>query len=120
MEIINAEDKRFRNYGRLITEVDFSPVVEAMQSTTIPENVVYEPSVAALEATSAFDKIRDICYGETDIQIGHCIGKNTLLNALEYHRNCEVNIAEKDTLIMVAPITAIRDGIIDSVMDVEL
>ena len=101
MEIINAEDKRFRNYGRLITEVDFSPVVEAMQSTAIPENVVYEPSVAALEATSAFDKIRDICYGETDIQIGHCIGKNTLLNALEYHRSSEINIFATDAILLL-------------------
>ena len=69
MEIINAEDKRFRNYGRLITEVNFAPIVEAMESMPIPENVVYEPGLASLESTSAYSRIREICYGETDIQI---------------------------------------------------
>ena len=101
MEIINAEDKRFRNYGRLISEVDFTPIVEAMETMPIPENVVYEPGIELLESTSAYDKIRDICYGETDIQIGHCSGKNTLLNALEYHRSSEINVFATDAILLL-------------------
>ena len=101
MKIISAEDKSFVKYGRLIKEVDFSPVIAEMEKTPIPEAVVYEPSVAALEATSAFAKIRDICYGETDIQIGHCIGHNTLLNAVEYHRGSEINIFATDAILLL-------------------
>ena len=53
-------------------------------------------------------------FGGLKVQIGYCNGHNRTLNCLEYHRNSELNICEKDTLLMVAPMTAIHDGILDS------
>ena len=34
-------------------------------------------------------------YGELPIQIGYCNGKNYKLNALEYHRSSEIDVAVK-------------------------
>ena len=40
-------------------------------------------------------------YGEMPIQIGYCNGHNKLLNALEYHRDSEINIAATDAVLML-------------------
>ena len=49
MEIKKVTDKAFRKYGRVITEIDFSDLVEKLSETECPENVVYEASVEILE-----------------------------------------------------------------------
>ena len=40
-------------------------------------------------------------YGELPIQIGYCNGHNTKLNAVEYHRNSEINIAVTDLILII-------------------
>ena len=43
MEIISVADKRFKKYGKVIKNIDFSSLVEEMKKTEVPEGVVYEP-----------------------------------------------------------------------------
>ncbi len=40
-------------------------------------------------------------FGELPIEIGYCNGNNYALDALEYHRSSEVDIAVTDLIIMV-------------------
>ena len=40
-------------------------------------------------------------YGELPIQIGYCNGHNSKLNALEYHRSSEVNVAVTDIILLL-------------------
>lgn len=101
MKILSVKDPAFRKYGRVITNVDFTGLVDALKKTAIPEGVVYEPSVAELEATSAMKAISETTYGEMPIQIGYCNGHNELLNALEYHRDSEINVAGTDAVLML-------------------
>lgn len=42
-----------------------------------------------------------IVYGEMPIQIGYCNGHNTRLNALEYHRSSEINVAVTDAVLIL-------------------
>jgi len=101
MQILELTDPKFRKYGRVVENVDFAPLVEAMQSTPLPEGVAYEPSVEVLEATSAMAEIQTKCYGELPIQIGYCNGHNVMLNAVEYHRSSELNVAATDAVLML-------------------
>ncbi len=101
MKIYSVNDPEFRKYGRVINNVDLAPLVEALKKTEVPEGVVYEPSVASLEATSATKALSDTTYGEMPIQIGYCNGHNKLLNALEYHRDSEINVAATDAILML-------------------
>ena len=50
MKILSVKDPAFRKYGRVITNVNFTELVEEMKKTPIPEGVVYEPGINALEA----------------------------------------------------------------------
>lgn len=101
MKILQVTDAAFRKYGRVVTEVDFSGLVEAMHATPVPEGVVYEPSVEALEALPVFEALTKVTYGELPIQIGYCNGHNVLLNAVEYHRGSEINVAATDAILIL-------------------
>ena len=50
MHILSVKDPAFRKYGRVITNVDFTQLVEEMKKTPVPDDVVYEPGINALEA----------------------------------------------------------------------
>ena len=58
--------------------------------------------------------LKNQVFGGLNIQFGYCNGDNKGLNCLEYHRNSELNIAATDAVLMVAPMTAVHDGIIDT------
>ena len=51
MEIISVADKRFKQYGKVIKNIDFSSLGEEMKKTEVPEGVVYEPSVEPVSYT---------------------------------------------------------------------
>lgn len=101
MKILSVRDDAFRKYGKVVDNVDFTELVDVLSKTPVPDDVVYEPSVAELENTSAMEPLSTITYGEMPIQIGYCNGHNTLLNALEYHRDSEINIAATDAILLV-------------------
>ena len=101
MEIKKITDPSFRKYGKILTGIDFTELVEEMQKTPCPDNVIYEPSIAALEALPVYGEMQKICYGELPIQIGYCNGYNKKLNAIEYHRSSELDIAASDAILLL-------------------
>lgn len=101
MKILSVTDSEFKEYGRIVETVDFTELVEAMKSTPCPDDVVYVPGDAKLEALSVAKEISEIVYGEMPVQIGYCNGHNNKLNALEYHRDSEINVAATDAILML-------------------
>lgn len=101
MEIKKITDAAFRKYGRVVKGVDFTELVEALKKTPDYEGVVYEPSVPELEATAAMKELQKVTYGELPIQIGYCNGVNYKLNAVEYHRSSEINVAATDAVLIL-------------------
>ena len=105
----------FERFGRIIDGVDTDGIVDLLSRTPLPENgVVYVPSESSLETKDLLADLGQRVFGGMKIQIGYCNGHNRKLNALEYHRSAEINIPQTDTLVTVAPICAIRDGIVDT------
>lgn len=101
MVIKKVTDEAFKKYGRIVDNVDFSSLVQKMSETPLPDGVAYEPSVAVLEDPAIMEKVSNIVYGEMPVQIGYCNGHNTKLNALEYHRDSEINVAATDAVLML-------------------
>lgn len=101
MKIHQITDSEFARYGRVVKGIDWTPLLEAMKQTPLPKDVVYEPSVAVLEKMPVFGQLKEISYGELPIQIGYCNGNNYQLNALEYHRSSEINVAATDMVLLL-------------------
>lgn len=101
MKIKNVADEDFRTYGRVVRGYDVSGLMAEMMNTPLPEDVVYVASVPELERLPVAAALADGLYGQADIQIGFCNGHNKKLNALEYHRDSEINLAVTDLILLI-------------------
>ena len=90
----------FREYGRAL-DLRVPVLLERLGKTPLADEVVYVASEPSLEAAAEFDAVRDSAIGGIPIQIGYCNGKNDTLNAIEYHRCSEINIAYQGAVLIV-------------------
>lgn len=109
MTIKNVTDKEFSRYGQVLKNYDCSEILEKMKSTPLPSDVIYEPSIKELEDLKIAKELQDREFGELPIQIGYCNGNNYILNAVEYHRSSEINIAVTDLILLIGSQQDIED-----------
>lgn len=107
-------DVEFERYGKVITDIDTPKLLSLIEKTPLIPGTDYKASVDYLEDPSVMPVLKNQVFGGLNIQFGYCNGDNKGLNCLEYHRNSELNIAATDAVLMVAPMTAVHDGIIDT------
>ncbi len=101
MNVQKVTDRSFGKYGRVLKGCACPGILEVMKHTPLPEEVIYVPSVEEMESLPEAAEFRNQVFGGLPIQIGYCNGKNTKLNALEYHRSSEINIAVTDMILLV-------------------
>ena len=101
MKIQKVTDPAFRKYGQVLEGYDFTGLIKEMKHTPFPEDVIYVPSVEELEALDIMKDLQNKGYGGLPIQIGYCNGHNKKLNAVEYHRNSEINVAVTDLVLLI-------------------
>lgn len=102
MIIKKVTDSDFKKYGQVLKKYDCSEIIEKMKSNTpLPSDVIYEPSIKELEDLKIAEELQKREFGELPIQIGYCNGNNYILNAVEYHRSSEINIAVTDLILLI-------------------
>ena len=111
MKIQNVADASFRKYGKVLEGYDFSALIREMKHTPVPEDVIYVPSVEELEALEVEKTLTNKAFGGLPIQIGYCNGHNKKLNAVEYHRNSEINVAVTDLVLLLGCQQDIEDDL---------
>lgn len=115
MQYLSVYDDAFRAYGRVLSGYDTKELIEAMCRIPHPETgTAYEPGIPSLEETAIFPALKERAYGGMPLQLGMCWGHNTKLNALEYHRDSEINIGDKDFVLLLAKRDEIEDGKLDT------
>ena len=102
MEIQKVTDASFGVYGKVLTGYDLTEMLEVMSHTPCPaDDVVYVPGMDELEALPAAKELRERAYGGLPVQVGYCNGNNRKLNAVEYHRSSEIDIAQTDLVLLL-------------------
>lgn len=101
MKIQKVTDPAFRKYGQVLEGYDFTGLIKEMKHTPVPEDVIYVLSVEELEALDIMKDLQNKGYGGLPVQIGYCNGHNKKLNAVEYHRNSEINVAVTDLVLLI-------------------
>ena len=109
MVIKSVLDKEFKKYGQVLKNYDCSEIIEKMGNTPLPSDVIYEPSIKELEDLKIAEDLMKREFGELPIQIGYCNGNNQLLNAVEYHRSSEINVAVTDLILLIGSQQDIED-----------
>ena len=95
MKIQKITDEAFKKYGKVLAQYDCAELIREMEHTPLPEDVIYVPSVEELEVLSVARDFQNSMYG------GLTNGHNHTLNALEYHRSSEVNVAVTDLILLL-------------------
>lgn len=101
MKLKSVFDDEFCKYGKILPQYDTTELRKEMEHTPLPEDVIYVPSDERLESLLVAKKFQQYGYGGLPIQIGYCNGNNHKLNALEYHRNSEINVAVTDLVLLL-------------------
>ncbi len=101
MEIKNVTNPAFKKYGKVVAGYDCGQLLEAMGRTPVPEDVVYVASVEELEELPVCKLMERNLYGQLPVQVGYCNGHNRKMNAMEYHRTSEINVAVTDVVLML-------------------
>ena len=103
MKLESVKDASFREYGQIVEGYYFTELLQPLkQKTPRPlDRVIYVPSDPQLEGLYVYGAQNNY-YGGMPIQIGYCNGHSTKLNALEYHRDSEINITYDDVILLLA------------------
>lgn len=101
MDIQKVTDSSFGKYGRVLDGYSLGRIQKEMEHTPLPGDVIYVPSVEEMESLPEAEVFRNRAFGGLPIQMGYCNGDNHKLNALEYHRSSEINIAVTDMILLV-------------------
>lgn len=109
MIIKDVRDSEFRKYGKVVDFIDCSELLQVMKKTPCPDDVSYVASVPELEATITAKVLGEQYFGGMPIDVGYCNGHNKTLNALEYHRDSELNIAATDAVLLLGDLRDISD-----------
>lgn len=108
MEVKKITDSAFRKYGKIV-DLNLPDLGKRLDATEITEDVVYVPSDASLEDCAEFDDIQNSLFGGMPVQIGYCNGKNHLLNAVEYHRDSEINFTQTGAVLILGCLQDVRE-----------
>lgn len=107
LDVIDTKDLKFAEFGRILKfkKDDLDHIKRGHDymnnNTIIPsEGNIYVASDIELEAIGFKGLIEEV-FGQINIQCGYCNGKNTKLNALEYHKSPEVLVATTRCILLL-------------------
>lgn len=104
MEINSVFDPAFREYGRVLDNAQAPHIAQMMavlEQLPITQDVVYVASEPGLEQLAAAQWLQQEIFGEMPVQLGWCNGYNRRMNAMEYHKASEVNLAATELILLL-------------------
>lgn len=107
---IQLKTKSSAGMGKSGAALTGTRLIREMEHTPLPEDVIYVPSMEELEVLPEAGEFARRIYGGLPIQIGYCNGSNHRLNALEYHRNSEINIAVTNMVLLLGWLPDVTDA----------
>ena len=111
LKLYDVHNPEFLKFGKIITEYDFHECIEIMNHKNIPtEGNCYVASDPDLMNTSLASIMSSHFYANTNAQVGYCNGNTSKLNALEYHKCSEIDVAVTDLVLLLADVRQIKDN----------
>lgn len=114
-KIFRTSDPEFVHYGVRITDIDATSFIEASKKADeVKDGSLY---IAEAEYFKDLDAAKDVeikYFGELPAQAGYCYGHSNSLNAVEWHKSSEINVATTDLILFLGQVQDIVDRKIDS------
>lgn len=115
LKIYKVTDKEFIPYGKVLNNISTDEIIEVANKIPMPETgSMYVPELEEFMKTKAAKEMQEDCYGEMPTQVGYCYGSSNKLNAVEWHKDSEINIATTPLVLILGKVQDIVDNKIDS------
>lgn len=115
LKIYRTSDPEFVPFGYVINDIDADAFIEASKKADeVKEGSLY---VAEADYFKDLDAAKDVeikYFGELPAQAGYCYGYSNKLNAVEWHKSSEINVATTDLILFLGSVQDIVDRKIDS------
>lgn len=114
--IYTIDDIHFKRYGLPANLSYVDEFIDYLNAKTeIPQTGnKYVASDAGAERLNLMNEMQNHFYGEMPVEIGWCNGHNQKLNAMEYHKGNEVDVAATPSVLLLASVTDVKDGKLSS------
>lgn len=113
--LYRVADAEFSEYGRVPAAPDLTELTDrAKRIARPPEGSRYDSSVPELEGCAVVSWLREDVFGGMPIETGCCRGYNERLDALEWHKSSEIDIAVTPLVLLLGRLPDIRGGVYDS------
>lgn len=101
MKVYSVLDKKFRKLGAVVDCPFIDFLTEKANAIEIPETgCSYMASVPEFESQETLAYYKDV-FGDMEVQLGYCWGRNDTLNALEWHKSSEIHCALEDMILLL-------------------
>jgi len=111
LKLYDVHDTEFLKFGKIITEYDFNECIDIMDNKCIPtEGNCYVANDPDLMNTNLASVMFSHFYGNVNAQVGYCNGNTSKLNALEYHKCSELDVAVTDMVLLLATLQQIKNN----------
>jgi len=115
IKLLDVNSPEFSTFGRVVKTFDIKEITNEAKKLENPESgSSYLPSVEAFEKLEIAETIKNEFFGTLPSQVGYCWGHNNFLNATEWHKGSEINIAITPLVLILGHVWDIKDGKIDS------
>lgn len=115
LKIYRTSDKEFIPYGRVLNDIDPTEFTEAAKSAEkVESGSCYLAETDYFKNLKTAKEIEVKCFGELPSQAGYCYGYSNKLNAVEWHKSSEINIATTPLILFLGQVQDIVDRKIDS------
>lgn len=115
LKLFSVSSPEFLPYGRVLDGYDFTDFLAVLDKKNLPESgntyTGCDPEMMALPVVKS---LSENFYGSMPVEAGFCNGQGNKLNALEYHRGSEIDIAGTDLVLLLDLIGSIDDNSMDS------
>ena len=110
MKIYRVTDKEFDQFGKIL-DIDTKEIIETAEKIELPsEGSIYAASLENFEKLPIMNVVQNECFGGMPTQLGYCYGHSNMLNALEWHKCSEVNVAVTDLILLLGDVRDIEAG----------
>jgi len=102
-QIRSLDDPLFKFFGKVLNIQDFPSVIRYMKSSTeMPDSAnIYIAHDSDFEKSISNKDVFHDVFADMPLQFGYVNGFNNKLNALEYHKSSEINVAITPLVLML-------------------
>lgn len=116
LKFYDVNDDHFQKFGRVIQKDYFTEAINYLKDkTVIPSEgnhyVAHDENFEkVLKTVTPYEDV----FGKVRLQFGYVNGHNQMLNALEYHKSSEINIAVSPFVLLLGSTSNIHNNMFDT------